>query len=51
MQSYDRICKNVWEKDENLQGSFTAAQNESSIQKNYENLKNGTLTWMYRTNA
>lgn len=38
-------------KEENFQDSFAAAQNESSIHKNYENLKNGTLTYIQRRSA
>lgn len=38
-------------KDWSFQDSFSAAQNESSTHKNYENFRNGTLTYLWRASA
>lgn len=40
------LQKCVEKRDENFQDFFTAAENESSIHENYENSKNGTLTYI-----
>lgn len=52
MGSCDWVCKKcVEKKDWSFQDSFSAAQNESSTHKNYENFRNGTLTYLWRTSA
>jgi len=50
-EAVTEFVKNAWKKKRSFQDSFSAAQNESSIPKNYENLRNGTLTYLGRTSA